>query len=216
MSVTILIFCFNVLVTYLCNVLFVHELSFGLMTLCVFGAVILEIALNAIVATVVCKCLPNKWFNHKYKFYNVPDWEIKLYSFLGVKMWKDKVLELGALNGFKKDKLAEKADKEYTEMFLLESNKGYVDHLCSIVCGFLILLLFIPNPLLMLTIGLPVAFTNIVINFMSLAILRFNTPRLKKLLELNIRREAVARKNAQKLQEKQQGQEELEIKTDSV
>lgn len=198
MSVTILIFAFNVLVTYLLNVLFVSDVGFWLLTAWLFGAVIFEIAVNGLIAVTVCKWLPDKWFDHNKKIFSVPKWETNLYVKLGVKRWKDSVLELGQLNGFKKDKLASTSDPKYTEMFLLECNKGYIDHLTSIVFSGIVVLLFIPKPLLMLTIGLPVMFTSLIINFMSLAILRYNIPRLKKMLELNIRRQQVALKNAQR------------------
>lgn len=198
MSITILIFTFNVLVGYVCNVLFVPDVGFWTLTLWFFGAVIFEIALNAFIATLVCKWMPDKWFDHNKKIFSVPRWETNLYVKLGVKKWKDSVLELGQLNGFKKDKLASTSDEQYTEMFLRECNKGYIDHLTSIVLSALVLVLFIPKPLLMLTIGLPIIWTSWLINFMSLAILRYNMPRLKKMLELNRRRQQVALKNAQR------------------
>lgn len=210
MSITILVFAFNVLVGYICNVLFVPDVGFWLLTLWFFGAVLFEIALNAFIATLVCKWLPDRWFDHNKRIFSVPKWETNLYIKLGVKKWKDSVLELGQLNGFKKDKLASTSDEQYTEMFLLECNKGYIDHLTSIAFSAVVLVLFIPNPLLMLTIGLPVIFTSWIINFMSLAILRYNIPRLKKMLELNRRRQQVALKNAQRQEQQVESVEDAE------
>lgn len=176
---TIIIFSVLVLATYIFNLIFFWgELSFEFVTISMLFSVLTEVGISAIMAIFVCKILPDKWFSDKVKIFNVSKKEYNFYiKVLRIKNWKDKVLELGQLNGFKKDKLDDDVNIEYLRKFVIECNCGFVEHLLSIVFGSLVLFLYPPH--IRLTMGLPTIIINFIINYMSVAILRFNIPRLK-------------------------------------
>ena len=120
--------------------------------------------------------LPKKCFDPEKKCYQVSKKERNFYEKMGIKSWKDKVWELGALGGFRKNKIKDPNSPEYLQQFLVESNIGIVAHVISMVCGFAVMFIF---PLhFALGIGLPVAIVNFVLNLMPTMILRYNVPKL--------------------------------------
>ena len=138
------------------------------------ATVIFEIAINGITAFLI-HCLPKKWFSAERKLFKVFKWERKFYEKLGIKHWKDKVLELGSLNGFSKNKINDPTNPEYFSNFIIESNNGILDHLLSIFTGFGCCLLF---PQYFLTIGLPASIVGAILNILPIFILRYNIPKL--------------------------------------
>ena len=176
---TIIIFTVLVLATYIFNLIFFWgELSFEFVTLSMLFSVLTEVGISALMAIFVCKILPDKWFSDKVKIFNVSKKECNFYiSVLKIKKWKDKVLELGQLNGFKKDKLDDEVNVDYLKKFVIECNCGFVEHLLSIIFGTLVIFLYPSH--IRLTMGLPTILINFIINYMSVAILRYNIPRLK-------------------------------------
>lgn len=100
-------------------------------------------------------------------------------------MWKDDILELGALNGFRKNKIVNPSSPEYIQKFILENNKGFLTHFLSIFIAIIPLFALPQN--LWLSILLPVALTNFILNFMPLAALRYNIPRLQTALRFAAR-----------------------------
>ena len=148
-----------------------------LWTICVvFFGVVLEIVIDGVFAFII-HSLPNKWFNKDKKCFDVSRRERKFYEKLNIKHWKDKVWELGALGGFRKNKLNDPNNTKYIETFIVENNKGCVVHLVGIVFGFLILLF--PLPKYWFCIGLPIAIVNVYLNLLSMMVLRYNIPKLK-------------------------------------
>jgi hypothetical protein len=126
----------------------------------------------------ICNKIPEKWLKDK-KFFNVSKREQKFYEKLGIRAWKDKVLELGGLGGFSKSKIDDPNSPEYIQKFLYESYKGELDHIAGMIAGFLVIFIF---PLKFAWfVGVPIAIVNAFINSMSLMILRYNTPKLKTL-----------------------------------
>lgn len=145
------------------------------------------IAVDGLFATVIRRCLPAKWFHHDKKIFQVSKKECRFYEKIGIKKWKDKVLELGMFTSFRKNKLAEPNSVEYVERFLLESNYGYVIHLVCVFMGFLIVFFY---PLqYFLCFGVPIAFVNAVLNLLPAFILRYNTPKLKTLYKFNLKKQ---------------------------
>ena len=144
-------------------------------------ALIILLVINAICALVCSKWLPKKFYNSKSKFYNPNKSEIDFYNKLQIKKWKDKTLEWGKLNGFSKSKIENPKDPEYIQKFILECNKGYLGHLISIFAS-LFILLCVPKTLI-LPMALPMFITSFLINYLSVAILRFNVARLNTLLK---------------------------------
>lgn len=147
-----------------------------LVVICTF----LQFALDGLIAIIINK-LPDKFFKVDNPLYNVSENEKRLYKKLKVKNWKDKVWELGGLGGFSKKNLAEPNSPEYIEKFIIECNKGVLTHRLSYPIGFLPML-FIPN-VCAFYIALPVATVNLFLNILPTLALRYNTPKLKTMLE---------------------------------
>lgn len=140
----------------------------------------LQFALDGFIAIIINK-MPDKLFGADNPLYNVSELEKKLYKKLKVRSWKDKVWELGGLGGFSKKNLAKPNSPEYIEKFIIECNKGVLTHRLSYPIGFLPML-FIAN-VCAFSIGLPVAVVNLFLNILPTIILRYNTPKLKMMLE---------------------------------
>ena len=151
-----------------------YSLLFSCLTIVV--SVVVEIAISGIMAIIACKWLPDKYFRVDHWMYKVSKTEQNFYKWLQVKKWKDISLELGILNHFPKNKIHPK-NIEYLEKFIMESNRGYLGHLLGIIFG-TIAIFFLPQGLIF-TIGIPLLIGNFVINYMSVAILRYNIPRLQ-------------------------------------
>lgn len=145
--------------------------------LAVIASTLYQIAIDAVFA-IICNQIPAKWVKDK-RFFEVSKKEQHFYEKLGIKHWKDKVLELGSLGGFGKSKIADPNNPEYAEKFLIESYKGELDHIFGMFAGFTVIFIF---PLRFAWIvGVPVAIVNVFLNLLSTMILRYNTPKLKVL-----------------------------------
>ena len=147
----------------------------------------LQFALDGILAIVINK-MPDRWFAVDNRLYKVSEWEKKLYRKLKVRLWKDKVWELGGLGGFSKKRLAEPKNPEYIEKFIIECNKGVLTHRLSYPIGFLPMVL--PTGICSYTVALPVALVNLYLNILPTLALRYNTPKLKAVLK-RMKRKAV-------------------------
>ena len=171
---------------------------------------IVEIAIQGIIATIV-KHLPNKWFAHDRKLFKISKKERGFYEKLKIRAGKDKVWELGGLGGFRKNKIADKNDPEYLLKFVVESNKGIVDHVVGIFLGFLVVFML---PLkYALVIGVPVAFVNVVLCTMPTMILRYNIPKIMVAYERAKRTLALeAKKKESETQTEVQSEEKTEEK----
>ena len=146
-----------------------------LIFLIIVGGVVVEIAIQGLIAFIV-HSLPNKLFYKDKKIFVVGKKERKFYDKLHIKAWKDKVLELGALGGFRKNKLYEPDNPEYLNLFVIECNKGFMVHFVGSVFAFLILLY--PHPKFFLCVGLPIALVCVLLNTLSMMVLRYNVPKL--------------------------------------
>ena len=146
----------------------------------------LQFALDGGIAILINK-MPDGWFGVKNPLYHVSEWEQKLYKKLRVKFWKDKVWELGGLGGFSKKHLTDPSDPGYIEKFIIECNKGVLTHRLSYPAGFLAMLTLTGLPVF--TVALPVAIVNVYLNILPTLALRYNTPKLKLILE-RLRRKA--------------------------
>ena len=171
----------------------------------VLVSVVYEFAIDGFFAFIVNKC-PDKWVENR-KFFNVSKREQKFYEKLGIRSWKDKVWELGGLGGFSKSKISDPSNPEYIKKFLVESYKGEIDHIVGMIAGFSVIFIF---PLkFALIVGLPVAIVNMFINYLSVMILRYNTPKL-----LILHKRAVRNLEFQKKAEAEKT-EETQVETDS-
>ncbi len=123
------------------------------------------------------RLLPDGTFSQKHSIYKVPNFERKFYELIKIRKWKDKVLELGGLSGFKKNKIADPKNPDYLKIFIIESNRGIFIHFVSIFAGFLLLVVF-PNSFI-LCISLPIAVVNALLNVLPVFVLRYNVPKLQ-------------------------------------
>ena len=180
--ISLIIFLIAVVFTLSLNlILFANVYSFWIITLIVVGSIIGMIAINGFIAALCSKWLPDSWFSDKFKFYQVSKKECRFYEKLGIKKWKDKTAELGFLNGFRKNKLAEPDNPEYIKKFIMETNKGFLNHFICLFLSFLAI--FILPIKFWLPLGLPIAITSFILNLIPVAILRYNMPRLQIMLK---------------------------------
>lgn len=140
----------------------------------------LQFALDGGIAIAINK-MPDRWFGVDNRLYHVSKRERELYKKLKVRLWKDKVWELGGIGGFSKKNLRDPSDPKYIEKFIIECNKGVLTHRLSYPIGFLAMLT-LPN-VCAFTVALPVAIVNLYLNILPTLALRYNTPKLRAMLE---------------------------------
>lgn len=147
---------------------------------------ILEILVNGLFAFAVRRFLPQKWFAVDKKHFSASKKERAFYEKIGIKKWKDKVLELGCFTNFSKSKIADPKSVEYVERYIIEANYGIICHAVIIPASFLVIFLY---PLkFWFCFGLPVAIVSIFLNLLPLFILRYNLPKLHTLYKINEKR----------------------------
>ncbi len=149
--------------------------------------VALQFALDGGIAVLINK-MPNRWFGIQNRMYAVSERERRLYKALRVRLWKDKVWELGGIGGFSKKNVNEPSNPEYIERFIIECNKGVLTHRLSYPIGFAAMLT-LPGACA-LTIALPVAVVNLFLNILPTLALRYNTPMLQNVLKRLKRKQA--------------------------
>lgn len=146
----------------------------------------LQFALDGLIALTINN-LPDRWFGVDNPIFHVTKSERELYKKIKVRLWKDKVWELGGLGGFSKKVLIEPDNPSYIEKFIVECNKGVLTHRLSYFVGFLAML-SLTEPCA-LTIALPVAVVNLFLNILPTLALRYNTPMLISILKRLKRKE---------------------------
>lgn len=185
--ITILV---SMLIISILDYIFIAErfgLSFGDLFLAVTISTIVQIIIDLIIAFCVRRLLPEKWFTVKNKCFCANNKERKFYEKIGIKFWKDKIIDLGMLSGFRKNKIDKPRKVEYIERYILEANFGVAVHLACIVLGFIVIFIF---PLtIAMWVGFPVSMVNVVLNLLPLFALRYNLPKLHVLYKFNKTRE---------------------------
>ncbi|MCR4953713.1 MAG: hypothetical protein K6A43_06505 [Treponema sp.] len=147
---------------------------------------IIMIAWDGLWAFIVHWILPGKWFSADSKFVDVGKKECRFYEFLGIKHWKDHVLELGFLGGFSKKKVSNPNDPEYIKLFIQECNVGSTVHLVNLIFAFPILFCFPHN--FSIYFVLPAACVNAFLSLLPIMVLRYNIPRLRRLYAVLIKK----------------------------
>ena len=145
------------------------------------------IAIDGVCATLSRWIFPKKWFGVDKKFFLAGKKECRFYEKIGIKKWKEKVLELGVFANFRKNKIADPNNNEYIASYIYEANCGILGHALGVIFGYLIIFIY-PLPF-WLCFGFPVATVNLVLSSMPLMILRYNLPKLHTLYKYNARRE---------------------------
>jgi len=156
----------------------------------ILGAVLINvvavIAVDGLFAFLIRR-LPEKWFGHERRFFQVSAKEKKFYEKLKIRKWKDKVPELGQFTNFHKNKVAEPRNNVYLERYMLEAAYGEVIHLAGCFLGFVIIFFY---PLkYWLCFGFPVAVINLIMNILPYFILRYNFYKMKVLYRSNERKQ---------------------------
>ena len=164
-------------------------LLFGLVAI----GVVFEILVDGLVAT-IARLMPAKLADHTKKIYQVSAKEKKFYEKLKIRLWKDKIPEIGHFTGFRKNKLAEPQSVDYVERFLLESCYGELGHFFSLFLGFTVLLLY-PLSDVWFALAIPVAIVNFFLNLPSLLVLRYNSYKLSVLRKSLLKKQQRAKKS---------------------
>lgn len=171
------------IVDYFC-IAEVYGLSFLQIFLVVTITTIAEIVIDLLIALFVRRVLPSRWFGISKKLFCTREFERKFYEKIRIRRWKDKVLELGSLSGFRKNKVNEPKNNKYIERFILESNYGIVVHVACILFG--VSVIFIYPLSVVLWFGLPVTIVNFLLNLLPIFVLRYNLPKLHALYKFNL------------------------------
>lgn len=172
-GIAVVLIC-SIDIVFFCSMMNVSPWFF---VVAVLVSTVYQVAVDGLFA-IICNQIPAKWVKDK-KFFNVSKKEQHFYEKLGIKKWKDSVLELGSLGGFSKSKINDPNNPEYAEKFLIESYKGEIDHILGMIFGFSVIFIFPLKYAWM--VGVPVAIVNVFLNLLSTMILRYNTPKLKVL-----------------------------------
>ena len=154
--------------------------------------VVFEILVDGLVST-IARLLPAKCADHTKKVYQVSSKEKKRYEKLKIRLWKDKIPEIGHFTGFRKNKLADPQSVEYVDRFLLESCYGEIGHFFSLFFGFTVLLLY-PLSEVWFALAIPVAIINVFLNLPSLLVLRYNSYKLVVLKKSLLKKQQRAKK----------------------
>ena len=174
------------LVISVCNIL-LDTAEWYYIIIAVIWCTALQFALDGFIAIAINK-MPDSWFGVSNRLYHVTQKEKNLYKKLKVRLWKDKIWELGGLGGFSKKELKEPDNPQYIEKFIIECNKGVLTHRLSYPIGFLAMLTL--SGVCSFTIALPVAIVNLFLNVLPTMALRYNTPMLKAILARMERKKA--------------------------
>ena len=148
-------------------------------TVCTISAIVID----GVCALVVRRLLPKRWFEGIKKGFVATPKESKFYQKIGIKKWKDKVIDLGVFTGFRKNKIYDPKNNEYLLRYILEANYGVVCHLVGVGLGVFCALCAPKN--LWLTVGVPVAVVNLVLSTLPVFVLRYNLIKLHKLYRVN-------------------------------
>ena len=154
--------------------------------------VVFEILVDGLVAT-IARLMPAKFADHTKRTYQVSAKEKKFYEKLKIRLWKDKIPEIGHFTGFRKNKLADPQSVEYVDRFLLESCYGELGHFFSLFLGFTVLLLY-PLSKVWFALAIPVAIVNVFLNLPSLLVLRYNSYKLVILKKSLLKKQQRAQK----------------------
>lgn len=148
--------------------------------LCVLAAFVIDAIVSLFVTL-----LPSKIFKPFRKIYS---FEKKLYEILGIKKWKD-YLPIGKgplFLGMDKSHI-DNNSSVYLKRLIEECFRAEVMHFYSIFIGYFVILLF-PSSYA-LSICLPVAIVNMLLQYPTFMVQRYNLPKLDILLKRAVRNE---------------------------
>ncbi len=186
----LIIFCCSLLIA--ATVALCTGESFLLLLGLIAIGVVFEILVDGLVAT-VARLMPAKYADYTKRVYQVSVEEKKFYEKLKIRVWKDKIPEIGHFTGFRKNKIAEPQSVEYVDRFLLESCYGELGHFFSLFLGFTVLLLY-PLSDVWFALAIPIAIVNVFLNLPSILVLRYNSYKLVVLKKMLLKKQQRAKK----------------------
>ncbi len=170
------------MVLVFCGNLFLFPIGYSVLKVSLLTLMLpfLIVAWDGLSAVIVRRALPEKCFTKDVKIHHVGKKECRFYEMLGIKYWKDHVLELGMFTSFSKKTVADPNDPAYVARFIMECNYGVQVHIWNLLLGF-VLPVFFPHDIAIRFV-LPAAIVNLFLSTLPLMILRYNIPRLHRLL----------------------------------
>ncbi len=144
-----------------------------------YGAAVLAFGLGA-GAAILTRFLPKHIFDPFARRFTVHKWERKLLVRIGIRRWKDKIPETGALLGYlSKKTVADRNDNAYLLHFMIETCYAEFMHVACVFVGFLIIIptLFFDHAYLF-CITLPVAIIHAILHFLPVLVQRYVRPFL--------------------------------------
>ena len=161
-----------------------HGLLHLIMTVVV--GVVFIFVIDMIVSAIVM-VLPKACYK---PFTKVFRWEKKFYNKIKIKSWKDYIpIGRGPIFiGMKKDSVYNPKDQGYLTKLIDECYRAEMMHFFSQFLGFLLLLLMPVE--VVLSISLPIAIINMILQYLPFIVQRYNIPKLQMLYERNKRHSA--------------------------
>ncbi len=151
----------------------------------IFLSLAVSVLLDALCAITTRK-LENK-INPSAKIFNEHKNERKFYEKLKIRKWKDKIPELGkTLKYFDKTKVEQNADSTYFLKFIKETCIGEIIHFSSIPASLLVIAVFWFK---FLSITIPVAIVNIILQLPPICVLRYSRSKLLVAYKLKLKHE---------------------------
>lgn len=144
-----------------------------------YGAALTAFLLGALAATLV-RAFPPRFFNPMAPRFTVSKRERRFLVRIGIRAWKDKIPEVGALLGYlSKKKVTDRKDNAYLFHFMTETCYAEVMHFVCCFVGFLILIpaLFFDLRYLFYLV-LPVAVIHAILHFLPVLVQRYVRPFL--------------------------------------
>ena len=144
-----------------------------------YGATVAAFGVGALAATLT-RAFPPRFFNPLSKRYQVRKWERRFLVRIGIRSWKDKIPEVGALLGYlSKKRVTDRNDNDYLLHFMTETCYAEVMHLVCCFVGFLIVIpaLFFDHRYLFFLV-IPVGVVNAVLHFLPVLVQRYVRPFL--------------------------------------
>ena len=131
-------------------------------------------------SAILVRLIPAKHFDPLSKRFRVRKWERKFYVRIGIRRWKDKIPETGALLGYlSKKQIADRNDNAYLHHFMTETCYAETMHGVCVLTGFLVIIpaLFMPLPYLFF-FAIPVAVIHGILHFLPVPVQRYVRPFL--------------------------------------
>lgn len=181
----------SMIIDVLINIFFVKAATNLTYIISVIYFVILLILIDGIFAGIIRWFIPKKFINKDHKIYQVSKKEIQIYDFFGMKRWKHLIPDLGQFTNFQKNKIENPKDNVYLERYIMEAIYGMWGHLIGAPMGFLVLLfdfnMYNNGSTLWLTVALPCAIINLILDIIPAFVLRYNLNRLQVMYKFNAR-----------------------------